>query len=747
MMKQRWLGPGEWRMFRHYLKRYLVVALLVVLCCIPFGVGTYSWIRSYAERQNQREMMEYAAQCNQEMDKMLTIAKVLGEDNHVLDIERLHGSIPANKQLSLKTIGNKIFEILSLTDYSSAAFMLFRNNPAIITQGQVAADVEKYYGSFLQVADYSLFDLRSMIFSDSSGAFCKWIRGINYYDKGVKIQARDAVLFVVPVAMESILSEPKAAIVFVIGAEKIIAQLLPGNLSETAAIMITDNDGNTILSAGKQEIIEKESYQTLDIGLDSCGLNLAVFFSKAQLYNSLSSVMKMLLIYIIIGIILALGFTFVYTLRLFKPYRAMMKKISEVSGVNMEDSNDYDYITSSVLKLVEDKHEMEAKVLLAENDKQVILLENIFTSGFSDPETEEQFAQQYPFTCMGYYIAVLQMNPQGSSADSQMALMYGINSLEKEYPEPFLKVYPRNGRAILLLADAGMRGESAVMKYLQTAMNKVHVEWQTHYTIGISKRQEKLQMIDIAASQARQTMMAWLSNSESCVRFWEKNDKQQTVVFHIEQLEKLAGLISNGHTDAVMEFFRQLDEEIAGTPEHFRLKKQEIYYAITHLLRSICEKQSVDDLMSEITLVELQKMTLEQCIQLLRSTALRICDAVTARKNDRHRELKQQVIAYIEQEFHRSEMNASLVARELGTSEKYVYAFVKEETGDTFSAYLEKVRIQCVKDCLLKTDWSNERIAEQSGFGSVNAFYRIFKKCTGLSPNQFRKGEKHGVVD
>lgn len=53
--------------------------------------------------------------------------------------------------------------------------------------------------------------------------------------------------------------------------------------------------------------------------------------------------------------------------------------------------------------------------------------------------------------------------------------------------------------------------------------------------------------------------------------------------------------------------------------------------------------------------------------------------------------------------------------------------------------YLIQRRLQISKDMLTQTDHSIAQIASSSGFASQSYFSQIFKKFTGMSPNQYRK--------
>lgn len=62
----------------------------------------------------------------------------------------------------------------------------------------------------------------------------------------------------------------------------------------------------------------------------------------------------------------------------------------------------------------------------------------------------------------------------------------------------------------------------------------------------------------------------------------------------------------------------------------------------------------------------------------------------------------------------------------------------KEEFGVSPKHYMIKVKIQKAKDLIKDTDLSIFQVAQMVGIDNQNYFSRLFKKHTGLSPNQYR---------
>lgn len=76
----------------------------------------------------------------------------------------------------------------------------------------------------------------------------------------------------------------------------------------------------------------------------------------------------------------------------------------------------------------------------------------------------------------------------------------------------------------------------------------------------------------------------------------------------------------------------------------------------------------------------------------------------------------------------------------LQASPVYLSRLFKQEFGSSFGSYLTKVRIQKAAQLLISTDMSIHEVAERSGYETQHYFSTAFKKHTGVSPLQFRKG-------
>ncbi len=72
----------------------------------------------------------------------------------------------------------------------------------------------------------------------------------------------------------------------------------------------------------------------------------------------------------------------------------------------------------------------------------------------------------------------------------------------------------------------------------------------------------------------------------------------------------------------------------------------------------------------------------------------------------------------------------------------YVSRLMKEQTGDTFTEYVTKLRMEKAVELLESTDKYVYEVAEESGYQNLKYFYKVFKRITGRSPNDFRPDQK-----
>lgn len=78
------------------------------------------------------------------------------------------------------------------------------------------------------------------------------------------------------------------------------------------------------------------------------------------------------------------------------------------------------------------------------------------------------------------------------------------------------------------------------------------------------------------------------------------------------------------------------------------------------------------------------------------------------------------------------------LADKAGMAERTFSRLFRKETGTTPAAFVEMARVNRAKVLLETSGWPLARVAERSGFGSLDALHRAFHKRVGATPGDYR---------
>ncbi|WP_434310434.1 helix-turn-helix transcriptional regulator [Hominifimenecus sp. rT4P-3] len=97
---------------------------------------------------------------------------------------------------------------------------------------------------------------------------------------------------------------------------------------------------------------------------------------------------------------------------------------------------------------------------------------------------------------------------------------------------------------------------------------------------------------------------------------------------------------------------------------------------------------------------------------------------------------------YIERHFADSGLSQDEVSEYIGITSSYLSILFKEITTEKFNGYLNRYRVEQAQKLLKTTTYSISDIGYKCGFNSNQSFYRVFKKHTMVTPNQYREIQK-----
>jgi len=106
------------------------------------------------------------------------------------------------------------------------------------------------------------------------------------------------------------------------------------------------------------------------------------------------------------------------------------------------------------------------------------------------------------------------------------------------------------------------------------------------------------------------------------------------------------------------------------------------------------------------------------------------------------RDILKHAIGFIDKNFSDSSVSLDRIAKEVNISPNYLSAIFSQEVGQTLTEYLTFKRIEEAKRLLRQTDKLLNEIASEVGYKDSRYFSFVFKKITGCTPSEYRKGVK-----
>ena len=122
----------------------------------------------------------------------------------------------------------------------------------------------------------------------------------------------------------------------------------------------------------------------------------------------------------------------------------------------------------------------------------------------------------------------------------------------------------------------------------------------------------------------------------------------------------------------------------------------------------------------------------------IRNKVQTIQEAVRAAVDRRTQLYVQMVNRLVEQHCSDSNYGVQQIAEEVGLSGVYLSRLYKQQTGNSIVDKLTTCRLHHATALLETCDSPIADVAEKCGYSSVNYFYHVFKKATGITPKEYR---------
>ena len=730
------------KMLMHYITKYFLGFLIVFLSSILVAFVAGRSIEDYIIEKGEMKNQEGINGIYEMVNKMELINEMMAKNQTFSTIVYQQGKIPKEDVLKLREANKMFSEIGFAADYTPYVFMLFKNNDLYLSTSQCSFNFQDYYNKFLSIRREGV-DL-----SDSNAVHDELFGRYAQHNQFVRVDQikfiynekerllDDAILYLT--SSEFTRLNPQYLSCFVIDRDYLIKSIMMPELEKDGFLYIQDfrtgevllNYGNVPEGIGAYEngqVIEDEgNYRLIVKHQEDLQWKIITGIPMAFINSQMWPVNRLLIIYLCIGLLLVIGLTAFYS---YQHYSGMKRVLFALPAENeIENSkkkfDEYGLLTDNIMALKKNGNEYRVKMEELTKQNEAMMLEHLIVMGIWLPEERRVFEKCFEKVPEFFCVAVVRLQ-------------------QKEYGNSVTNVYGGLPDELFLFElnpeqEANVLG---IKKLFEEVVTMVTAAYDVILHVGISAIGTDLANVNKCYEQACQIVRAqYACSNENVIKTYDISaNALYANPVNMEFLNHLYTLLICGQHEEICLQLDKVENYYSRMPYLYEAQKEQIFYSIRNILYSAWLHLDGETDSSQNFPVFQKNFKCGEMMEMLRKSSAELCDFISQTKKSKNEGLKEKITNYLSSHYEEPGLSAYRASSEIGISEKYLSQFLKEQTGETFSSYLLRLRIEKAKVLLATTDYSNDKIAQITGFGAFNTFYRNFSKQVGVTPKVYKE--------
>jgi two-component system, response regulator YesN len=216
------------------------------------------------------------------------------------------------------------------------------------------------------------------------------------------------------------------------------------------------------------------------------------------------------------------------------------------------------------------------------------------------------------------------------------------------------------------------------------------------------------------------------------------NGKDQKLDFlAYPQFQKIAEMLRLNQREEAEEAVRHLTEELRRLPMDANIRLPQLAAEFGTIVRHALFEVSItlDSRSIGMEIEQTQEIqTLHQFNEKLGEWITHISELVSRNSNSKHKQTVDFIIQYVN-EHYAEDIGTSDLAEKLYMSRNHIGNIFRAATGETFTSYLIRFRIEKARELITSGKYLIYEVADMVGYKNVPYFSFLFKKHTGYNPS------------
>ncbi|WP_158289566.1 helix-turn-helix domain-containing protein [Paenibacillus flagellatus] len=769
--------PGE-RNDSYVFKRFLVSFLLMLIIPLALSSFTYYEAVHIVETQSRDAKLSVLEQARDMIDKqwadMDEASIQLSFDSRLIGLFNVQA--PLDNSPVLFDVWNyyKDFRSLAVTGsaFTNTFFVVLKNSDLVFSQIQTTDSTREFYDDVFHYDGMTYEEWHSVLFGKPHFREVLPSRKARVNGTDVSVITYMTSL---PLGSEQ---ESQGVVVFAIEEEDIMKLAgIDGANNHTFAIL---DDKGALLTGGSDVPIPPEIRQAADrhgymhaniAGEDHLfvytrsGYNNWTYVASLPIGQVMGNVyyirtiaLLVAAVTLVVGTVVSLWMAYRHS----KPWKEVVAVLRAFWGNDHaggkpephEKPNEVDYLQKSITRLIDNNRSMKQVMQRQADTLKTVFIERLFKGEFDDRAHMHAMLAHVGLDMRGsrFAIAVLRIYKQNDSLNAESLKELSIlRALMEEVVREhirdggYLHTMHENELAVLIRSDAGSR--KAFVADLDALFRAISRDIQERYVIapmiGVGDIYEELLDVHYSFQEARLAVADSRSagDGELAVVWYDRMDKKHTGYYYPTEIEiRLMNVVKAGNAPELEHMLRHLHHENFVAKTLSAVTKQHLLSDLESTERKL--KDEVGRHLPSEAAAPDSGETFADIDNELRDVFLRLhhlCRSIEKNKKSRNTRLMDRIVAHIDEHYRDANLSLYAIASHFNLSESYLSQFFKEQSGETFSSYLEKLRINLACRLIEEDAMSIESIAAQAGYNSTHSFRRAFKRATGVSPSSYKR--------
>lgn len=732
-----------------YFLIYLSCFMMILVIFLGMIRESYRILKKNVMKSSNNYLEEKITRLENDISKLSKSSDALYRSQSFALLQHTDGSMDKANILAVKNVHDQFRSLKEAISSASQeqmvpyGLLLFRSNDIIADTERCSDRYKLYYNTFLTV-EYNSRQLNAEEFKDllfePTDDFRRYIKldSITFPNKAGKILTiKEGIL--IPIGN---LSDRNTAMYILMSSDALYHSFMEQYI--TGGYIRVLYKGNTLVNKGTGNEADKNSKEKNDYIFKKkstvLGWDIEMGLDEKIIDNQMIHIKYILGSYIVLGIA---GMFLLAFLMSYRQYLSIQKLFDSFDGIpdNSGGGNDYIRLGNMIENILTQNDNYQQLVEESIQENEIILMQDLILRGVSSPNIVKLINKHFNNSLEFFCVVVIQM-PRNMDR-VQVLHMYLDEKIKQFSDREYDIVQTSEGELTLILSmSAGEEPTTYLVEKLLTDIMKDLTDIGTDetYQFAVSSIGTCIKNIHTCYNQAKQMLIYNINKNQSFVVAYKVDDNSmRDNNVNIENLNSFYRTLINGEKDQAQHILDKLISNYKKMPFRFENSKQTAFYSVYNTIQSASQNYPEKYFADLEVCHPCDDFDINEFENMLTNFVEKYFRAIAKYKLDSDNNLEKRLVSYIDNNYQRADLTISIACRDNSITPTLMNETLKKYCGMTFAACLENKRVQEAKSYLKYSDFCNEKIADKVGFGAVNTFYRVFQKCTYMTPGQYRE--------